>query len=195
MLSKYNVSLDTVLHIPKAARYFTLFLESEYAQENIHYVLSVNEYKEAFDSLDYDSRVEMANIICNHFISVDGKQQINVSYHQRKLILDKIKIAGDENISKNMFDITQKAIYILLERDCFPRFKQSHFFHEFLNEAENLALATKEEYEKEIKQQEELNNIRHKESKLFKCTSMINTHECNNGYDESPKIKRAVTMV
>eukprot|EP00483_Globobulimina_turgida_P006221 UN06231 len=109
----------------------------------------------------------MANIICNPFISVDGKQQINVSYPQRKLILDKIKIAGDENISKNMFDITQKAIYILLERDCFPRFKQSHFFPEFLNEAENFALATKEEYENEIKQLGELNNLRHKESKLF----------------------------
>ncbi len=44
MLNKYSVSLDTVLHIQQAASYFTLFLESEYSEENIHYVLSVNEH-------------------------------------------------------------------------------------------------------------------------------------------------------
>merc|ERR1719464_1474000 len=58
MLSKYNVSLDTVLHIPRAARYFTLFLESEYAEENVHYVLAVNEYKNAWNNLDDEHRME-----------------------------------------------------------------------------------------------------------------------------------------
>ncbi len=48
MFCKYNVSLDTVLQIQRALRYFTLFLELEYVKENIHHVLSVNEYKDAF---------------------------------------------------------------------------------------------------------------------------------------------------
>merc|ERR1712228_893444 len=159
MLSKYNVSLDTVLHIPRAARYFTLFLESEYAEENVHYVLAVNEYKNAWNNLDDEHRMEMATIICSNFIDDEGKQQINVSYSQRKGILERIK---DGDIDFEMFDVTQKAIYILLERDCFPRFNQSHFFHEFLNEAENLALLTKEQYEEQQRmmevEEEEMND-------------------------------------
>eukprot|EP01084_Bolivina_argentea_P083106 150485_1 len=194
MLSKYNVSLDTVLHIPRAARYFTLFLESEYAEENIHYVLSVNEYKEAFDSTSFDSRMEMAQIICNHFISDDGKQQINVSYHQRKLILDKINKSG-KYITKNMFDITQKAIYILLERDCFPRFKQSHFFHEFLNEAENLALLTKEQYEKELKQEQEImNNNKHKQS-IIQKNNIYKIQKVKLNYDPKNNYKNKFTTI
>merc|ERR1712130_431579 len=162
MLSKYNVTLDTVLHIPRASRYFVLFLESEYAEENIHYVLSVNEYKNAYNNLSHSNRMEMAQIICNNFISDDGKQQINVSYQQRKLILDRIKA---NNIDQNIFDVTQKAIYTLLERDCFPRFKASHFFHEFLNEAENLNILTQEQHELQLKEEEAEN--KKKKSQLF----------------------------
>ena len=44
MLSKYNVSIDTMLHIPSAVRHLVLFLEREFAAENIHYVLAVNEF-------------------------------------------------------------------------------------------------------------------------------------------------------
>ena len=175
MLSKYNVDLDTVLHIPRAARYFTLFLESEYAEENIHYVLSVNEYKEAYNHINKENQLEMAKIICNNFISDYGQQQINVAYNQRKLILDRM---NNNDIDLNIFDITQKAIYTLLERDCFPRFKQSHFFHEFLNEAENLALLTQEQYEK---QQKEENVKIKKESKLFtKMKNMKNPFKSQN---------------
>eukprot|EP01084_Bolivina_argentea_P047651 87828_1 len=170
MLSKYNVSLDTVLHIPRAARYFTLFLESEYAQENIHYVLSVNEYRDAYDSVDAENQMEMAQIICDHFISDQGSQQINVSYQQRKAILDRI---AKKDIDKFIFDSTQKAIYTLLQRDCFPRFKQSHFFHEFLNEAENLALLTKEQYEMHAKEEQNTINENRKHSKLLKTQSVF----------------------
>ncbi len=55
---------------------------------------------------------KMTQITCNHFLTNDGKQQINISYHQMKLILDKINIGGNY-ITKNMFDVTQKVIYIL----------------------------------------------------------------------------------
>ena len=64
----------------------------------------------------------------------------------------------DGDIDLEMFDMTQKAIYILLERDCFPRFKQSHFFHEFFNEAENLDILTREQYEEQQAMEEELKN-------------------------------------
>jgi len=153
MLSKYNVSLDTVLHIPSAARYFTMFLESEYAQENIHYVLSVNEYKEAFPHSDHATRWEMARIIYDHFVAEDGDQMINIDYRQRQYIIDRVE---NGNVDVHIFDISQQAIYTLLERDCFPRFKQSHYFHEFLNEAENQALCTKEEYERQQRREREI---------------------------------------
>merc|ERR1712154_138245 len=61
---------------------------------------------------------------------------------------------GDD-IDEELFDATQLAIYQLLERDCFPRFKQSHFFHEFLAEAENQALLTRQQYEQQLQKQRE----------------------------------------
>ena len=128
-------------------------MESEYAQENIHYVLSVNEYKEAFPHSDHATRWEMARIIYDHFVAEDGDQMINIDYRQRLRIIDRVE-GGDVDV--HIFDASQQAIYTLLERDCFPRFKQSHFFHEFLNEAENQALCTKEEYEQQQRREQEI---------------------------------------
>ena len=114
MLSRYNVEMDTVLLIPKATRYFTLFLESEYAEENIHFYLAVCDFKESFHKAERLDIEEMAQLIGQVFIAATAEQQVNIAGKERKQLLRRIK---NKDISVDMFDESQKSIYTLLERD------------------------------------------------------------------------------
>jgi regulator of G-protein signaling len=153
ILARYSITLDAILKIPKAAAAFSLFLESEYAEENLHFVLAVNEYKAAFRLMSLPARLETASIMCDMFVSPDAIQQVNLSGFQRRKLLKGVKKGVPEEITIDMFDNALKSIYLLLERDCFPRFKQSRHFQEFLEGVENFTQGTKEEYL--IKQEKE----------------------------------------
>ena len=134
MLSRYNVEMDTVLLIPKATRYFTLFLESEYAEENIHFYLAVCDFKESFAKAQRKDLVEMATLIGEVFISTTAEQQINIAGSQRKALLNRIK---RKDITVDMFDQSQKSIHTLLERDWFVYLFFFYLF-EFLIKISNI---------------------------------------------------------
>ncbi|ETO14805.1 enolase protein, partial [Reticulomyxa filosa] len=147
MLSRYNCDVNTILQIPKALRYFTMFLESEYAAENVHFYLAVREFKKSFPFLDTTTKIDMAKIICNAFIADSGDQQINIAGHLKRSIL---KQMNEGNVTEAMFDDCLRSIVTLIERDSFPRFKQSVMFQQFLSSVENFTVTTKNDWERKL---------------------------------------------
>ncbi len=62
------------------------------------------------------ARTEMAEIICDTFVSESAEQQVNIAGVMRHLLVEQSQ--GDE-VEFNMFDKAQHSIFILLERDWF----------------------------------------------------------------------------
>ncbi|ETO05960.1 hypothetical protein RFI_31437, partial [Reticulomyxa filosa] len=157
MLSRYNCDLNTILQIPKALRYFTMFLESEFSAENIHFYLAIREYKKSFTFLHQNTKIDMANIICNAFIADSADQQINISGRLKRNILRQVQ---DKNITENMFDDCLHCVITLIERDSFPRFKQSIMFQQFLSSVENFTVTTKHDWERKLGDENKVDIIR-----------------------------------
>jgi len=63
-----------------------------------------------------------------------------------------------------MFDMSSQAIYLLLERDCFPRYKQSKYFQDFLSTVENFNVANISNNTGEKRIQEEKFKLRSEET-------------------------------
>ena len=79
MLDKYNVDLESVLRNQTAAKYLTLFLESEYSEENIHYIYAVEDFRQAWQAETFEEAKTMAGIIINLFIKIGSHWEINIA--------------------------------------------------------------------------------------------------------------------
>uniref|UniRef100_A0A8D0CEZ3 Regulator of G-protein signaling 1 n=1 Tax=Salvator merianae TaxID=96440 RepID=A0A8D0CEZ3_SALMN len=96
------------------------FLKSEFSEENIEFWLACEDYKKT----QADHLFDKAEKIYKEFIQSD----VNIDFKTRKSIA---KMTQDPTSSS--FDEAQRLVYILMERDSYPRFLKSKFYHNLLN--------------------------------------------------------------
>jgi len=109
--------LEFFLKAGRSGQLFVDFLEMEYSVENIHFWKDVEEFREK-NKKDNFHIAEDAKALFNKYISSSALHSVNISSDLQK----KLKISL-KTPSVTMFDSSQRAIYELMARDSFPRFR------------------------------------------------------------------------
>ncbi|KAJ6656220.1 hypothetical protein lerEdw1_004010 [Lerista edwardsae] len=106
---------------------FREFLKSEFSDENIEFWLACEDYKKT-EANHLHSKAEK---IYKEFVQCDATKQVNIDYHTRKSTAKKA-----QEPTPSSFDDAQKIVYVLMERDSYPRFLKSRFYHSLLSKVQ-----------------------------------------------------------
>ncbi|XP_053549748.1 regulator of G-protein signaling 1 [Bombina bombina] len=120
---QWSMSLEKLLSNPVGQAVFQDFLKSEFSEENIEFWLACEDYKRTRASDELRSK---ADIIYQEFIQPDANKQVNIDFITRNLVTSQLL-----EPSPNVFNEAQKMIYVLMERDSYPRFLKSEIFLNF----------------------------------------------------------------
>ncbi|XP_010165842.1 regulator of G-protein signaling 1 [Antrostomus carolinensis] len=122
---QWSQSLEKLLASQSGQGIFREFLKSEFSEENIEFWLACEDYKKT--KSDYlHSKAER---IYEEFVQSDAIKQINIDHQMREATA---KRAQDP--THTSFDEAQKTVYILMERDSYPRFLKSKAYLNLLNQ-------------------------------------------------------------
>ncbi|NXD08511.1 RGS1 protein, partial [Nothocercus nigrocapillus] len=122
---QWSQSLEKLLASQSGQGIFREFLRSEFSEENIEFWLACEDYKKTKS----DRLHGKAERIYEEFVRADAIKQINIDYHTREATA---KRAQDP--THTSFDEAQKTVFILMERDSYPRFLKSKAYLNLLKQ-------------------------------------------------------------
>ncbi|KAJ6228205.1 ankyrin repeat family protein [Anaeramoeba flamelloides] len=129
-ISKNLISFEEIINSKKILDYFYIFLQKEYAEENLMFYSVVKSFKQ-IDSQSKEFIQITAKKIFDNYISVNAELQINIDYNVRNGITQKIdKI---DSIDQELFDSAMIQILEMLKTDCYPKFVKSSFYEQLIN--------------------------------------------------------------
>ncbi|XP_051929603.1 regulator of G-protein signaling 21-like isoform X2 [Hippocampus zosterae] len=106
---------------------FTAFLLSEFSEENIAFYFACEDYRSTKCRAKLPAKAQK---IYNEFIGSDAPREINIDHETRD-----ITKANMHSPSPCCFDQAQHKIYMLMAKDCYPRFLRSPAFRDLVSEA------------------------------------------------------------
>ncbi|XP_002188951.2 regulator of G-protein signaling 1 [Taeniopygia guttata] len=122
---QWSQSLEKLLASQSGQGVFREFLKSEFSEENIEFWLACEDYKKTKS----DHLHGKAEKIYEEFVQSDAIKQINIDYQIREATAKKA-----QDPTHTSFDEAQKTVYILMERDSYPRFLKSKSYLNLLNQ-------------------------------------------------------------
>ncbi|CAF98103.1 unnamed protein product, partial [Tetraodon nigroviridis] len=105
---------------------FRSFLQSEFSDENIEFWMSCEEFKKSKDPVKMAAK---AKKIYEDFIQAEGPREVNIDHFTKDVTLRNLV-----KLSPTTFDLAQKRIYALMEKDSFGRFLRSQLYQDLLYE-------------------------------------------------------------
>ncbi|KAJ7332364.1 hypothetical protein JRQ81_014544 [Phrynocephalus forsythii] len=124
---EWSQSLEKLLATQYGRDAFKEFLKSEFSDENIEFWLACEDYKKT----QADHLHGKAEKIYKEFVQLDAEKQVNIDFHTRKNLAEKA-----QDPTPSSFDEAQRLVYVLMERDSYPRFLKSRFYHELLSKVD-----------------------------------------------------------
>ncbi|CAH1786295.1 unnamed protein product, partial [Owenia fusiformis] len=121
----WNKTFDALLSDKCGLDLFRKFLQTEFSEENIEFWIACEEYREIKDS----KLIPTANIIYSDYVAVQAPREVNLDSKTRT-----ITISNMEAPDRLTFDIAQKRIQALMEKDSYPRFLRSEVYQKLLAE-------------------------------------------------------------
>ncbi|XP_061680121.1 regulator of G-protein signaling 5-like isoform X2 [Syngnathoides biaculeatus] len=115
---------------------FTAFLLSEYSEENIAFYFACEDYRSTKSLAKLPTKAQK---IYNEFIGSDAPREINIDHETRD-----ITKANMHSPSPYCFDQAQHKIYMLMAKDCYPRFLRSPAFRDIISQAKPSTKPTKQ---------------------------------------------------
>ncbi|XP_060054184.1 regulator of G-protein signaling 5 isoform X2 [Erinaceus europaeus] len=103
---------------------FKNFLKSEFSEENLEFWIACEEYKKIRSPT---KMVEKAKKIYEEFIQTEAPKEVNIDHFTKDLTMKNLV-----EPSLNSFDVAQKRVHALMEKDSLPRFVRSEFYQEFI---------------------------------------------------------------
>uniref|UniRef100_A0A672F6H4 Regulator of G-protein signaling 5-like n=1 Tax=Salarias fasciatus TaxID=181472 RepID=A0A672F6H4_SALFA len=103
---------------------FTAFLVSEFSEENIAFYFACEDYR---STKCHDKLPAKAQKIYNEFIGSDAPREVNIDHETRD-----ITKANMLSPSPSCFDQAQHKIYMLMAKDCYPRFLRSSNYRDLV---------------------------------------------------------------
>ncbi|XP_028856519.1 regulator of G-protein signaling 16 [Denticeps clupeoides] len=104
---------------------FRAFLISEYSEENIAFYLACEDYKCTKSASKLPTK---AARIYKEFIGTEAPREVNIDHETRD-----VTKANLNHPTASCFDMAQHRIYILMEKDCYPRFLRSAAYRDLIS--------------------------------------------------------------
>ncbi|XP_028666843.1 regulator of G-protein signaling 21-like isoform X1 [Erpetoichthys calabaricus] len=117
---KWCESFDTLLAHKDGLQVFSMFLKSQFSEENIEFWQICEDFKKTKPSAKLSSK---AKKIYSVYVETGSPKEINIDYSTREAIKKNLL-----NPTPSCFDLAQTKIYILMKKDCYPRFLKSDFY-------------------------------------------------------------------
>jgi regulator of G-protein signaling len=103
---------------------FRGFLRTEFSDENIEFWLACEDYKQTNKEAKLMNK---AKSIYTEYVAVGSPREVNLEIQLRLFTAEKIL-----NPTIDTFDLAQKRIQSLMEKDSYPRFLESNLFKNLL---------------------------------------------------------------
>ncbi|XP_026789276.1 regulator of G-protein signaling 16 isoform X1 [Pangasianodon hypophthalmus] len=133
----WKESFENLLSSKHGLYAFRAFLVSEFSEENIAFYLACKDYKNTKSEAKLQAKAQR---IYNEFIGSEAPREVNIDHETRDITQANIKLP-----TATCFDQAQHRIYILMEKDCYPRFLRSSAYRDLVSQLtkKNTKAATK----------------------------------------------------
>ncbi|XP_006209098.1 regulator of G-protein signaling 5 [Vicugna pacos] len=121
---QWRESLDKLLQNNYGLASFKSFLKSEFSEENLEFWLACEDYKKIKCPV---KMAEKAKKIYEEFIQTEAPNEVNIDHFTKDITMKNLV-----EPSPSSFDVAQKRIYALMEKDSLPRFVHSEFYQELI---------------------------------------------------------------
>ncbi|XP_069097387.1 regulator of G-protein signaling 3 isoform X3 [Pleurodeles waltl] len=123
---KWGESFDKLLLHKYGLALFRAFLRTEFSEENLEFWLACEDYKKIKSQ---SKMISKAKKIFAEYIAIQSCKEVNLDSCTREHTKDNLL-----NISRTCFDLAQKRIYGLMEKDSYPRFLRSDMYLDLINQ-------------------------------------------------------------
>ncbi|XP_028665007.1 regulator of G-protein signaling 3a isoform X8 [Erpetoichthys calabaricus] len=123
---KWGESLDKLLVHKYGLAAFRAFLRTEFSEENLEFWLACEDYKKIKSQSKLASK---AKKIFAEYIAIQSCKEVNLDSYTREHTKDNL-----QNINRTCFDLAQKRIFGLMEKDSYPRFLRSELYSDLINQ-------------------------------------------------------------
>ncbi|XP_070764315.1 regulator of G-protein signaling 5-like isoform X2 [Enoplosus armatus] len=127
--AQWRESLDRVLNNSYGLAAFRSFLRSEFSDENIEFWTSCEDFKKTKNPVKMAAK---AKKIYEDFIQSEGPREVRDSLVNIDHFTKDVTLRNLVDLSPATFDLAQKRIYALMEKDSFGRFLRSEQYQELL---------------------------------------------------------------
>ncbi|NWS56563.1 RGS5 protein, partial [Chunga burmeisteri] len=121
---QWRDSLEKLLQNPYGLASFHSFLRSEFSEENAEFWVACEDYKKTKSPL---KMAEKAKKIYEEFIQTEAPKEVNIDHFTKAVTMKNLV-----EPSPSSFDMAQKRIFALMEKDSLPRFVRSEFYQELI---------------------------------------------------------------
>ncbi|XP_056379272.1 regulator of G-protein signaling 5 isoform X2 [Hyla sarda] len=122
--AQWKDSLEKLLQNSYGLTAFQNFLKMEFSEENIEFWMACEEYKKIKSP---NKMAAKAKKIYEEFIQTDAPREVNIDHFTRAVTTKNLV-----EPSSSSFDLAQKKIFALMEKDTLPRFIRSEFYQELV---------------------------------------------------------------
>ncbi|XP_069571365.1 regulator of G-protein signaling 3a isoform X3 [Brachyistius frenatus] len=123
---KWGDSLDKLLAHKYGLAAFRAFLRTEFSEENLEFWLACEEYKKIKSQSKMASK---AKKVFAEYIAIQSCKEVNLDSYTRDHTKDNL-----QNVTRSCFDLAQRRIYGLMEKDSYPRFLRSELYLDLINQ-------------------------------------------------------------
>ncbi|CAF3042960.1 unnamed protein product [Rotaria sp. Silwood2] len=137
MLTSHQLQLHDIIYNSSSLKYFMEFAEQEKITDLIHFWLAVEHfYRSIINRMtDNQTLVENAIAIYDQYISLQASSRLGFDDAIRARIECSIcQPDTDAGPSSDTFDQTAWIVYVILQREYFPRFLQSVIFYRHISD-------------------------------------------------------------
>ncbi|XP_068429452.1 regulator of G-protein signaling 3a isoform X5 [Clinocottus analis] len=131
---KWGDSLDKLLTHKYGLAAFRAFLRTEFSEENLEFWLACEEYKKIKSQSKMASK---AKKIFAEYIAIQSCKEVNLDSYTRDHTKDNL-----QNVTRSCFDLAQRRIYGLMEKDSYPRFLRSELYLDLINQKKASSTST-----------------------------------------------------
>ncbi|KAM4635642.1 regulator of G-protein signaling 3a isoform 3-T3 [Polymixia lowei] len=131
---KWGESLDKLLVHKYGLAAFRAFLRTEFSEENLEFWLACEDYKKIKSQSKMASK---AKKIFAEYIAIQSCKEVNLDSYTREHTKDNL-----QNVTRSCFDLAQRRIYGLMEKDSYPRFLRSELYVDLINQKKPSSTST-----------------------------------------------------
>ncbi|XP_026199898.1 regulator of G-protein signaling 5-like isoform X1 [Anabas testudineus] len=124
---RWKESFEKLLSSKYGLCAFTAFLVSEFSEENIAFYFACEDYRNTKSLAKLPAKAQK---IYDEFICSDAPREINIDHETRDITKANMLVP-----SPSCFDLAQHKIYMLMAKDCYPRFLRSPAYRDLVSQA------------------------------------------------------------